>query len=216
MLYLAVIVSTCGLACLLWYWLSVRYNRAKAVRVLRWIQAALAGQGHVVGIRWLAPSQFRVSLRLASTVFQRAWILVELAPRHKPLAWFHRRRQPETLIFQADLDLPPAFSLDVHRFRWFARNGRKLPLDEVRWNFAKTVPCIITTRKDWQKEIAGAMTSLSGGNSYGDYLDISFQRKSPHFSVTLPLEAISPASPTRHYMLETMRELAANSSASLS
>jgi hypothetical protein len=49
-----------------------------------------------------------------------------------------------------------------------------------------------------------------------EFVDVNFQRNSPHFSVTLPLESIAPDSPARACVIETMRELAASSSASLS
>jgi len=73
---------------------------------------------------------------------------------------------------------------------------------------------VISTRADWQKEISSTMTSLARGNTQ-DFLSIDFQRRSPHFSVTLPLEAISPESPVRSCVFESMKELASNSSASL-
>jgi hypothetical protein len=59
------------------------------------------------------------------------------------------------------------------------------------------------------------MSSLARGENR-EFTNISFQRRSPHFSVTLPLETIAPGSPTRGCMFETMRELAASSSTSLS
>jgi hypothetical protein len=59
------------------------------------------------------------------------------------------------------------------------------------------------------------MTSLAG-NGNREFLNIRFRRTSPHFSVTIPLEAIAPTSPTRNYMFDAVRELASSSSASLS
>jgi hypothetical protein len=205
------------LSCAAWYGLSMRHNRRKAVRVLRWVEAALAGQGCVIGIRWLASSKFKVPLRLNSATFQRAWILVELSPCEMPLTWLLNRirKRQDLLVFQADLDLPPAFSLDVHNLRWFARSSRKKSLSGVRWNFEQSAPFVISTRMDWQKEIASTMTSLAGSGNR-DFSHISYQRSSPHFSVTLPLEAFAPNSPARNYLFETMRELAGSSSASLS
>jgi hypothetical protein len=47
-----------------------------------------------------------------------------------------------------------------------------------------------------------------------EFSSIDFQRRSPHFSVTLPLETISPESPTRTCIFESMRELASSASAS--
>ena len=118
------------LSCAMWYGLSLRHNRRKAVRILRWIEAAVAGQGYVIGIRWLASSRFKVPLRLTSATFQRAWILVELSPCDMPLTWLlsRMRKREDLLVFQADLDLPPAFSLDVHNLRWLARSAKRKSL----------------------------------------------------------------------------------------
>ena len=216
MLFLLAYLLFGALFCAVWYWLSIRHNRRKAVLVLRWIEAALAGQGHVIGIRWLAASRFRVPLRFSSGVFNRAWVLVELSPCEMPLKWLLNkfRKRQDVIIFQADMDLPPSFSLDVYNFRWFARTSRKAPLTSTRWPFEQTGPFVVSSRMSWQKEIAGTMTSLAGSTNR-DFQNISFQRRSPHFSVTFPVETISPASPIRNYMFESVRELAASSSASL-
>jgi hypothetical protein len=70
---------------------------------------------------------------------------------------------------------------------------------------------MISTKPELQREIACTMTSLSKGES-GDFLEVNFQRRSPHFSVTLPLESLAPGSPTRGYVLDAMRELAGSAS----
>jgi hypothetical protein len=200
-----------------WYWLGLRHHRRRASQVLRWLESALGGQGQAAGVRWIAHSRFKVPLRLSWGAFHRASVLVDLAPSEMPLRWLlsklHGHR--EVLIFQADLDLPPAFSLHVHNFRWFARSGRTAPSNRASWGVERAGPFVISTRMDWQKEISTAMSSLTKGDNR-EFLDISFQRRSPHFSATLPLEAIAPGSPIRTGMLETMRELAASSSARLS
>src|SRR5437660_12631558 len=107
MLFLVVCLLIGALFSGVWYWLSIRHNRRKAVQVLRWIEAALAGQGHVVGIRWLAPSRFRVPLRLTSGVFNRSWVSVELTPCEMPLRWVLSkiRTQPAAMIVTAGLSL---------------------------------------------------------------------------------------------------------------
>jgi hypothetical protein len=111
--------------------------------------------------------------------------------------------------------LPPAFSMQVQNYRWYARSGRKNPDSRTSWGFEHVGPFVISTRRDWQKEITSAMSSLAKGENR-EFTNITFQRRSPHFSVTLPLEIIAPGSPTRGCMFETMRELAASSSTSLS
>jgi hypothetical protein len=51
------------------------------------------------------------------------------------------------------------------------------------------------------------MTSLSRGDN-GEFLEVRFQRRSPHFSASLPLEALAPGAPARTYILDAMREMA--------
>lgn len=205
------------LSCAVWYGISLRHNRRKAVRILRWIEAALAGHGCVIGVRWLASSRFKVPLRLVSSTFQRAWILVELAPCEMPLTWLINKMQNrrDLLVFQADLELPPAFNLEVHNLRWLAHSTRKRSLEDAPWTMEQCAPLVISTRMEWQKEVTSAMGSLMGIN-HRDFLNVRYQRGSPNFSATLPLEAFAPNSPTRTYIFEAMRELAGSSSASLS
>jgi hypothetical protein len=203
--------------CAVWYWLALRHHRRRALDVLRWIEFALDGQGQLTGMRWVAQSRFKVPLRLTCGLFHRAWLLVDLTPSEMPLRWLFSKvsGQREMLTFQADLDLPPAFTLEVHNLRWVARTCLRPPGNRGTWNFERAGPFVITSRMDWQKEISCAMRSLARSVNQ-DLLDISFQRHSPHFSASLPLATIAPGSPTRTCMFETMRELAASSSASLS
>ena len=217
MILAALCLLMAAIVCAAWYCLALRHNRRRALQVLRWIEFALAGQGQATGIRWMAHSQFKVPLRLRCGAFHRAWLLVDLTPCEMPLYWLlsRVRGRHEMLTFQADLDLPPAFSMQVQNFRWCARSGHKPPDRRTSWGFEHAGPFVISTRRDWQKEITAAMGSLArGGNR--EFTNITFQRRSPHFSVTLPLETIAPGSPTRGCMFETMRELAASSSTSLS
>ena len=192
-----------------WYAVSLRRKREKAREILRWIQASLAGRGHVVGISWTAASQFRVPLRLTCGVFQRAWVLVEMRTQATPLQWLVHKisSQREVLTFQADLDCPPAFSLEMQNFRWFARSSQKAEIERPGWQFERLPAVMITTKPESQKEIASTMTSLSRGDN-GEFLEVRFQRRSPHFSASLPLEALAPGAPARTYILDAMREMA--------
>lgn len=205
-----------GVFCALWYWVSVQRHRRRAREVIVWIQSALSGQGQVGGIRWIAPSRFKVPLSLTCGVFHRASVMIEMTPCEFPLHWLMARlkRRRELFIFQADLDLPPAFSLHVQNLRWFARSSRRARKKENGWTIEQTGPLVISTRTDWKKEISCAMTSLAHGDH--EFSSIDFQRRSPHFSVSLPLEAIAPGTPTQAFLFESMRELASSSSTSLS
>jgi hypothetical protein len=194
-----------------WRCVSVRLKQRKAKEVVQWIQTSLAGRGHVAGISWITPSRFRVPLRLTCGVFQRAWVMVELQAQQTPLQWLLNKikNRREVLTFQADLDFPPTFSLQVQNFRWFARSSRKVSIDKPGWRFERLPSIMIGTRPQLQQEIASTMTSLSKGDS-GDFLEINFQKSSPHFSATLPLESLAPGAPSRMYILDAMRELAGN------
>ena len=199
--------------CATWYSLFLRRKRKKAKEILRWIQSCLVGRGQIVGISWITASRFRVPLRLTCGVFERAWVLVELQAQQTPVQWLFNKIKGgrEVLKFQADLDCPPTFSLQMQNFRWFARSSRKASIDRPGWQFERLQSVMISTRPDTQKEIACTMTSLSKGDS-GDFLEVSFQRASPHFSATLPLEALAPGTPSRTYVLDAMRELAGSAS----
>ncbi len=199
--------------CVTWYAVSLRRKREKAREILRWIQASLAGRGHVVGISWTAASRFRVPLRLTCGVFRRAWVLVEMRTQETPAHWLIQKinNPREVITFQADLDAPPMFSLQMQNFRWFARSSPKTAIENAGWQFERLPSVMITTKPESQKEIAGTMTSLSRGDN-GEFLEVSFQRSSPHFSATLPLESLAPGAPARTYLLDTMREMAGSAS----
>lgn len=109
-----------------WYWWFRRYNRLRAAEVVRWIERALRGQGQIAGIQWNSASRFRVQLRLLPAVFRGACLLVQLLPRHSPPHWLlsRLRRRRETLLFEADLDGPPSFNLEVHNHRWYGKTQR--------------------------------------------------------------------------------------------
>lgn len=192
-----------------WYVVSLRRKREKAREILRWIQASLAGRGHVVGISWTAASRFRVPLRLTCGVFRRAWVLVEMRTQVTPAHWLLQKisNPQEVITFQADLDSPPTFSLQMQNFRWYARSSPKTEMEHTGWQFERLPSVMITTKPESQKEIAGTMTALSRGDN-GEFLEVSFQRSSPHFSATLPLESLAPGAPARTYMLDAMREMA--------
>jgi hypothetical protein len=216
MVVLGIFLIAAVALCATWYCVAARRKQRRAREVLRWIQSSLAGRGQVIGISWLGAAKFRVPLRLTCGVFQKAWVLVEMQSQQTPVAWLLNklRNRRELVTFQADLDLPPTFALHVHNFRWVARSSRRTPANRDGWKFECLQPLIISTRPERQKEIACAMASLTRTDS-SEFLNVSFQRSSPHFSATMLLESLAPGSPARTYMLDAMRELAGSSSASL-
>jgi hypothetical protein len=140
-------------------------------------------------------------------------VLVEIRSQQTPIQWLFNKisGRREVLTFQADLDFPPTFSLQMQNFRWFARSSPNAEIERPGWQFERLPSVMISTRPQSQKEIASTMTSLSKGDN-GEFLEVSFQRRSPHFSATLPLEALAPGGPARTYMLDAMREMAGSAS----
>ena len=210
LVYLAVGVS----ALLVWNFYYTHRSRKRAFEVLGWIEGLLLGQGHVAGIEWEGSSSFHVPLRLRSNAFRNASLRVHLLPRDLPLNWLmgKLKNTPETLVFEADLDWAPPFSLELQSYRLFARTRKHLEPDTPGWTFEQTTPFVLTTRKDWQKEITAVISSLLSCHER-QFLNIAFCRESPHFTATLALESISPASACRTEIFESLRELAAGASA---
>lgn len=192
-----------------WYLWFAHANRRQSVQVLGWIEQALAGHGQVAGVEWINPSRFRVTLHMALSGFHSPSLMVRMAPREKPWNWLVSwvRRQEPTLTFESDLDLPPTFSLELRNHRWYARTRKKLSLNDPNWVFDRGAPFVMTTRMDWQRDVTNMFDALADSRQH-EFLRIAFRRTSPHFSATLPLEAISPASVPCSDMFEVIRELA--------
>jgi hypothetical protein len=200
---------------LLWYLFFVRSNRHRADRVMEWVHAALAGKGQVVDIRWLGPSVFHVALRLSTNLFAHPALLVRLVPREMPLKWLRHwwHRQPATITFEADLDIPPSFNLQVRQHRWSGRSSRRISPDPDRWFLEHVTPLIMTSSQYWQREVTAMMNALLSCRNR-ELLSLGFRRSSPHFSATIPLKCISPEGRAGSNVFDMLRELAAGASAS--
>lgn len=210
---LAISLAVAAVLVTAWYIFFSRYNRKRALVVLRWLEGALGGQGQLVGVQWLAPSRFIVPLRLTSAVFQRASVLVELAPRELPLHWLMNRwrKQQDLVTFCADLDVAPQMSLELHTHRWSGRTRRRLPSDVNRWTVDQSTPLVLTSREDW--ELGGVMNSLLA-SPHRDFLSLRIRRRSPHLEAQVALASLSPESPTCGHVFHLLRELAAGASTS--
>jgi hypothetical protein len=198
-----------------WYLFFLRYNRRQADHVVEWIQAALAGKGQVVVVRWLGPSIFHVALRLGTSLFRHPALMVRLIPREMPLKWLRQwwHREPATITFEADLDIPPGFNLQVHQHRWSGRTSKRFSSDPEHWEFEQMTPLILTSRRSWQREVTAMMNALLSCRER-EVLTLGFRPTSPHFSATIPLQCISPESRAGSNVFDTLRELAAGASAS--
>jgi hypothetical protein len=198
-----------------WYFWFLRSNRRRAVQVLGWIERAFDGHAQIVGVNWLSASRFQLRLRLSPSLFRQSFLTVQLFPRELPVHWLvaRLRRKHETLTFEADLDVPPSFNLDVHNHRWCGRTRRKFPKASENWVLERAGAFVITTRNDWQREITNIMNPLMASRQC-DCLTVSFRRTSPNFSATVPLDTISPCADSETNIFDVLRELAAGASAS--
>ena len=210
LLYLAIGAS----ALFVWHFYHAHKLKQRAFEILGWIESLLGVNGHIAGLKWEGASVFHVPLRLRSNTFRNASLRVQMLPRELPLNWLagKLRNEQETLVFEADLDFAPPFTLELQSYRLFARTRKDLPPEAPGWNFEQATPFVLTTRKDWQREITGVISSLLSCPER-QFLSIVFRQRSPHFSATLALDSISPDSACRSEIFDSLRELATGASA---
>lgn len=201
-------------ALFVWHYCLARRSRRRALEVLGWIDSLVSGQGSVETVTWHGSSSFQVPLYLRSNTFHNASLSVNLIPRELPLNWIWAKFKSfqETVVFDADLDWAPPFTLELQSSRMFARTRKDLSPDGPGWQFEHTTPFILTTRKDWQKEITALISNLISCPDR-QFLSVTFRRESPHFSAVLALDSISPASVWRTEIFDSLREIAAGASA---
>ena len=209
-------LSVVGLFFLLWYSLCLRWNRRRGRRLLSNIENTFSAYGHVCGIRWQSASQFQVRLRLTSCAFTNSTVTVRMYPLQRPLGWivYRLRRERETFTFDANLLCPPQFDLEIRSQRRVAKlktRVRRFPKGSVV-QIHRLGPFILTSRRDWQRDIANSVQSLANTRD-SELLSISFHRNSPHFSATMPLSAMAGLSISRERLFDSLRELASSASA---
>ncbi len=214
MLYASLALAFAAVALLLlgWFLWIRRSTRRRAAEVLTWIESTLGSHDHLPSVLWLTGSRFRVPLRTsAAGLFHRAFVLVTLAPSPTPFVWlrtsFTDPDEEETVTFEADLDLPPRCELDLRNYRLVARTRRDLEPAGEGWQYHSPTPMVLTSRSEWGRDVTAVISSLLELRNK-HFLDLRFSPRSPHLSVTLPLQAISPASLTRLEMASAIRELA--------
>jgi hypothetical protein len=199
----------------LWYLLFAAYNRRKGAEALRWVQAACAGKGRILDSHWLNSSRLYARLQFPSRRFENARVTVKFRPRALPVRWLLScwRKQKETLTFEADLGGSPSFHLEVVRHRWCAHN-RGLTArrrDEREWDIYEPGPVVLTTRTHWKQDPTPELNALMAVRQQ-DVMQVRFNPKSPQFSATIALDALSDPG-TAAGFLTTLRELAAGASA---
>ncbi len=214
--HLLIDVALGALVVTIWYWTILQLNRRRCVRILRWIDKAFGSDGHIGSVHWVSPSRFKVQLRLANCGFLRPSLLVQLPSDELPfrcLVNYLRRKRRQTLTFEADLHCPPSFNLQVLNHRWCGKSRRRLSPQLGQWTTERLTPIIVTTRNDWNPDIANMMNASIMTRDC-EFLSVAFRRTTPHFTATLPLDAIIPEKNAEIVVLEALRELASGASAS--
>ena len=203
-----------GLA-LIWHFAWSHKNRIRALRILRFVDLALAGEGHLTGVTPIAADQFLVSVQLGTSLFRRPALLLTLAPRHDPLQWFlfRLRRRRETLLFQTDLEVAPAFNFHGKNQRWFGRTRKGMVCQGDQWDVEAWAPCVISTRAIWRSDQAAIMNALFS-TRHQEVLSVEFRRSSPHFSAAVPLDSLPMLADQRPSFFDSLRALASEASAS--
>ena len=196
----------------IWYLVFARYNRRKGAVALRWVQIACRGRGKIVESRWAGNSKLQARFQFPSRWFENARLTLSLRPRPLPVQWFlsHWRNQKETLTFEADLDCPPAFRLEVMNHRWCGHsNGKRNP--SRSWEISRPGPIVLTTRAEWTQELSPVVNALMASREQ-NFLKVDFRPDSPNFSATIDLAALNdPESASGFFSV--LRELAAGASA---
>jgi hypothetical protein len=158
-----------------------------------------------------------VSLEFPGHAFRHAQIQICLWPREMPVQWLvsRLRGNRETLSFEADLDFPPAFSLEVHNHRWRKKTARwRKAADLESMCLVRTGPVVLTTRGDWQNDLTNMMNGLLASRDC-NFESVRFQPDTPHFSATLPLDSLDLRGECAAQFFEALRELAAGASAAM-
>ncbi len=205
-------VTAIGAVIALWYGILRRHSRRRSLQVMHWIESSLGGHGRILDLTWDSPSHLRAQLWLSPEIFQQVAAEVQLTPREWPLPWLlaRLRQQQEIVTFRADFNVPPDFDLDVHNHRWWGRTCRK---QRLGWETERSIPFMIVTKPSWQSEISPIVEALLVSRDR-EFIRVSFQKRSPHFLASLPVEAVAPAAASRCGLLDVLSELAGSASAS--
>jgi hypothetical protein len=194
-----------------WHWWFSRFNRRCALRVVRWLEGAIAMHGQIGAIEWISPSQFCARLRLSGCGFRQPSLVVCLAPRQMPFkwaVWLWRGRQ-ETLTFEANLTCPPRHSVEIGRTRWTGLTRRWMR-NTGDWPTRSFASLFISTRPEWEPEISSRMNAVASVREL-EFMAVSFRPRPPHFSVTFSLAETLKHPSGELAIFDSLRELAESS-----
>ncbi len=197
-----------------WYGWFLRFNRRRALRVLRWLEGTLAAHGQISGVEWISPSRVRARLNLSGSAFRQPSLDVHLAPRQMPLKWalWGWRRRKETLTFEANLTSPPRFSMEIGRTRCtgITRRGMR---DTEHWPTYTVATLFISNQPEWEPEISGRIAGVVSTREF-EFTGVAFQPRAPQFSVMLSLQEALKHPSGELAIFDGIRELAEGSSPS--
>jgi hypothetical protein len=196
----------------IWYVCFSRFNRRKADTALRWVQIACRGRGKVTQTAWSGNSRLRARLQFPARWFENAHLTIRLLPRALPIHWLLSswRKEKETLTFEADLEAPPNFRLDVLNHRWCGRSSA-VSEDTNDWEITHPGPVVLTTRAEWTQELAPVVTALMASRQH-HFVRVHFCPDSPNFTATVDLDTLNDPDAASGF-LTILRELAAGAKA---
>ena len=211
---LAIDSAMAGLLVAIWYLWFKWLNRRRSRRILQWIKCAFRGHGAVSQAHWHGASRFGVDLRLASSIFRRASLEVQLQPREMPLSWLlsRLRRHGETVTFEAELEFRPSLNFHVQNHRWCGRTRRIHPASWSKWHLENLSPVVLSTQPNWREELAQMVEALLASRAC-DFMHLAFRKKAPHFVACAPLQSLSPDA-EGSAMFAVLQELASSVPAS--
>ncbi len=195
-----------------WYWLCFRSNRRRAARVLEWIEEAISGYGRVSAVEWTSPSHFVMKLRMSDTCFRSPRISVRLARRESPLYWMvtRMRRADETATFEANLVCRPSFTMQVYNQRWTGRSKPDMVVNGANCITETLGPFVITSRREWQKDILQVMETLTESHACG-FTKFTFNKTEPQITATVPLKMLALPDPRVNFF-DLLKELGTSAS----
>ena len=205
------VVASCSLLGL-WYLIFARYNRRKGAAALRWVQIACRGRGKIIHSGWSSNARLRARVQFPARSFENAHLTVTLLPRALPVQWLLSfwRKEKETLTFEADLDCPPGFRLDVLNHRWCGRSSRAQS-DTSDWELHRPGPVVLTTGAEWTQELTPVVNALMASRDH-NFVRVHFRPDSPNFSATVDLDSLNNPDAASGF-LSILRDLASGASA---
>lgn len=197
-----------------WYYAWAAATHRRAVQILRQLELALAGEGHIIDLEWLSASSFVTRLRLGSQLFRDANLRVEMAPRELPWRWwrFVRSHREESFTFSADLESAPGLDLEVVNQRWYGKPRQRKLLEERDWDLASCGSFVLSSRKEWSREIASMANALLV-TRHQEVRQVSFSNTSPNFIAVFDLSSLPQLAEQRPSVLDCLRELGRQASA---